>query len=240
MGITHSMEDYLRTVGILARGSAPVRVAEIARIRGVSMASVCEALNRLDRDGLVVYSKGVSGTITLTTEGARIARKLSSTHDFILGFLRDLLGVNPEDAEKDACALEHELSPDTLSHLVAFSQFADSRVCGGEKLSEIYRRSEPLGGEGVGFARGRHGGRNLSAGGPGLSEVPEGGRARVVHLHASCPIRRRLADMGILPGVEVEMVRKAPLGGPVEIALDGFSLSLRRSEARAVEVEFLA
>lgn len=238
------MEDYLRVVHDLSRGSGRVRVADIARARGVSMASVCEALARLDREGLLEYQKGSSGTITLTAEGARTAGRLSSTHDFLVSFLRDLLGVNASDAEKDACSMEHVLSRDTVSHLVAFSQFADSRTCDGRRLRDAFIMSEPRGGEedppsGHGRHRyGMHGGPARV--GTGLADVPEGSRARIVHLHAACRIRQRLADMGVLPGVEVEVLRRAPLGGPVEIALDGFALSLRRSEARAVEVELLA
>ncbi len=238
--ITRSMEDYLRTIHSLTAEEGRVRVADIARARGVSMASVCEALHRLDREGLVNYTLGSSGSITLTEKGAGMARRLSSTHGFLLDFLRDLLGVEEDAAERDACAMEHHLSPDTISHLVAFSQFADSMVGGGETLRDAFRRFEVDGGEAPGSFRGRRGRRCATRQGIGLSEIPEGARARVMHLHASCPVRRRLADMGILPGVEVEMIRKAPLGGPVIVALDGFSLSLRRSEAAAVEVEPVA
>lgn len=234
--MTRSMEDYLRTIHDLSAGEGRARVADIARARGVSMASVCEALHRLDREGLVHYARGSSGSITLTEEGAGLARRLSSTHGFLLGFLKDLLGVEEEAAERDACAMEHHLSPDTISHLVAFSQFADSRV-GSGTLRDAFRRSEVDGGGEPCPLRGRHGRHGAGQPGIGLSEIQEGARAKVVHLHASCPVRRRLADMGILPGVEVEMVRKAPLGGPVIVALEGFSLSLRLSEARAIEVE---
>ncbi len=235
MAISKSQEDYLRTIHDLARGEGRARVADIARVRGVSMASVCEALHKLDREGLVSYSAGES--ISLTEEGVRQAVRLSSVHDFLLRFLREVLGVNREDAEKDACSMEHSLSADTISHLVALSQFADSRLHGGESLLEAFRRSEADGSAAAPLHRGRHGGWRRDVQGPTIADIPEGGSARVVHLHASCPIRRRLADMGILPGVEIELVRRAPLGGPIEIALDGFSLTLRRGEASRVEVE---
>lgn len=47
----------------------------------------------------------------------------------------------------------------------------------------------------------------------------------------------RLLEMGITPGVEVEVVRRAPLGFPMEIKLRGYLLSLRESEAKCIEVE---
>ncbi len=50
-------------------------------------------------------------------------------------------------------------------------------------------------------------------------------------------IRRRLFDMGITPGAEVFLRKKAPLGDPLEITLRGYELTLRKSEAMNVMVE---
>lgn len=46
----------------------------------------------------------------------------------------------------------------------------------------------------------------------------------------------RLLEMGFVPGVEVTLVKRAPLGDPLELRLRGFHVSLRRAEARAVEL----
>ena len=50
-------------------------------------------------------------------------------------------------------------------------------------------------------------------------------------------IRRRLFDMGLTPGANVYLRKKAPLGDPIEITLRGYELSLRKGEAVNVEVE---
>ena len=50
-------------------------------------------------------------------------------------------------------------------------------------------------------------------------------------------IRRRLFDMGLTPGAEVYLRKKAPLGDPLEITLRGYELTLRKDEASWVEVE---
>jgi Fe2+ transport system protein FeoA len=50
-------------------------------------------------------------------------------------------------------------------------------------------------------------------------------------------IRRRLYDMGITNGAEIYLRKKAPLGDPIEIALRGYELTLRKSEAAQVEVK---
>ena len=54
------------------------------------------------------------------------------------------------------------------------------------------------------------------------------------------PIKRRLFDMGITPGAEVFMRKRAPLGDPIEITVRGYELTLRKTEAACVTVEVKA
>ncbi len=58
-------------------------------------------------------------------------------------------------------------------------------------------------------------------------------------VRVSCPrgVARRLLEMGLLPGTRVTVVRAAPLGDPIELKLRGYSLSIRRAEALAIEVK---
>lgn len=74
-----------------------------------------------------------------------------------------------------------------------------------------------------------------------LSELKVGERARVMGFGASAgAYRRKLLSLGVMPGVELNVVRVAPMGDPVEVRLRGFSLSLRRDEAINLQVEKLA
>lgn len=73
-----------------------------------------------------------------------------------------------------------------------------------------------------------------------LSALRTGERGRVASGVADHPAAQRLLAMGLLPGTEVEVVRLAPLGDPVEIAFAGTRLSLRKADAVAVTVERLA
>ena len=50
-------------------------------------------------------------------------------------------------------------------------------------------------------------------------------------------IKRRLCDMGITPGAEIFLRKKAPLGDPIEVTLRGYELTLRKSEATCVTME---
>lgn len=64
-------------------------------------------------------------------------------------------------------------------------------------------------------------------------------RGAVQAVHGSAALRKRLLDMGLVPGAEISMVRVAPLGDPVEYMVKGYRLSLRRSEASYVLIERL-
>ena len=50
-------------------------------------------------------------------------------------------------------------------------------------------------------------------------------------------IKRRLFDMGITPGAEIFMRKKAPLGDPIEITVRGYELTLRKNESECVTME---
>jgi len=62
-------------------------------------------------------------------------------------------------------------------------------------------------------------------------------RARILSVTGAVPLRRRLLELGMLPGTPIEVMRVAPMGDPIEVRLRGYALSLRREDARAVTVE---
>ncbi|MHC5019269.1 MAG: FeoA family protein [Planctomycetota bacterium] len=72
-----------------------------------------------------------------------------------------------------------------------------------------------------------------------LDQLPPGARARIVAITQGGPSAQRLFEMGFYEGGEVEVVRLAPLGDPMEVRVAGYLLSLRKEEAKAVEVESL-
>ncbi|NQT90868.1 MAG: ferrous iron transport protein A [Candidatus Omnitrophica bacterium] len=62
-------------------------------------------------------------------------------------------------------------------------------------------------------------------------------KGRVLKISGKAQLRRRLLDMGILPGALVEMVRHAPLGDPIDLKIKGYHLSLRKSEAAHITIK---
>lgn len=69
-----------------------------------------------------------------------------------------------------------------------------------------------------------------------LKDAPIGSTVKVVKVHGEGPVRRRIMDMGITKDCEIELVRTAPLGDPIEVTLRGYMLSLRKADAAMIEV----
>ena len=69
-----------------------------------------------------------------------------------------------------------------------------------------------------------------------LDTLATGLTARVVKVHGSNAITRRLMEMGIVPGAPIRVVRTAPFGDPIQVCLRNYHLALRRAEARAISV----
>ena len=70
-----------------------------------------------------------------------------------------------------------------------------------------------------------------------LSEFSVGERGSVKTVSGEGKMRRRLFDMGVTPGAEIFLRKKAPLGDPLEVTIRGYELTLRKTEAACVVME---
>lgn len=70
-----------------------------------------------------------------------------------------------------------------------------------------------------------------------LKDVKIGETTRVVRIHGEGALKRRIMDMGITRGVEIYARKVAPLGDPIEITVRDYELSLRKADAKLIEVE---
>lgn len=70
-----------------------------------------------------------------------------------------------------------------------------------------------------------------------LSEFNINEKGKIVKVYGEGLIRRRLFDMGVTPGADVVLRKKAPLGDPVEVTIRGYELSLRLKEAECIIME---
>lgn len=71
----------------------------------------------------------------------------------------------------------------------------------------------------------------------GLHELRPGEKGTIVKIGGVGGVHRRLLDMGLVSGSEVEVERVAPLGDPIEVRIKGYHLSLRKEEASDIQVE---
>lgn len=70
-----------------------------------------------------------------------------------------------------------------------------------------------------------------------LRDIPVGATAVVSRLLGTGPLKRRILDMGLTRGTSVTVRKVAPLGDPIELAVRGYELSIRKADAALVEVE---
>ena len=118
--MTASAEDYLEAIFILSRkeNDARVRVTDLASFLGVSKPSVTHAVGVLKEKGFLEHE--AYGGIRLTPSGESCAANVLRQHNMIEQFLVHTLGVSEENAESDACRMEHILSAETVEKMDAY------------------------------------------------------------------------------------------------------------------------
>ena len=70
-----------------------------------------------------------------------------------------------------------------------------------------------------------------------LRDLRPGEKGIIVKVTGAGSIYRRILDMGVVKGAEIEVERVAPLGDPIEVKIKGYHLSLRKTEAANIYVE---
>lgn len=113
--LTPSLEDYLERVFFLEKQSQEVRVTDIAISMNLSKPSVNRAINTLKNAGLINHEH--YGVLSLTDEGRKIAKNVAERHILLKHFLIDLLNIDADIAEKEACIMEHAVSQHTMEKL---------------------------------------------------------------------------------------------------------------------------
>ena len=110
--------DYLETIYLLSLQHDTVGVTQVAASRSVTIPTARAAVGRLKDEGCVRQER--YGKILLTDKGLERARTVYRSHTVLFRFLHEILGVEPDRADDEACRLEHGLSQDTLARLVRF------------------------------------------------------------------------------------------------------------------------
>ena len=114
MALYESGEMYLETILVLyKRGLERVRAIDIVKEMNFSKPSVSRAMSILKKSGYIIMEP--DGRIVLTENGLKKAASVLDRHKTLTVFLTDILNVPPDTAEKDACRIEHIISPVTFA-----------------------------------------------------------------------------------------------------------------------------
>lgn len=119
--LSESLEDYLEVILDLEREKKVARAKDIARKLGIQPGSVTGGLKSLVEKKLINYEP--YSFITLTSEGARIAKAITRRHSALKDFLSKVLQLDEEIAEVAACRMEHAVDEVSVERLVDFVEY---------------------------------------------------------------------------------------------------------------------
>ena len=127
-------EDLLEEIYKISLEKGYAKSRDIAGALIISPATVTERFKKLEEAGYVNYER--YGGVTLTPEGIHIAERTIQSH-YAIRRLLELAGVETTIANRDACIMEHGLSPDSYKKLVPFIEFIEERYKGMEIKKQL-------------------------------------------------------------------------------------------------------
>lgn len=131
---TPSMEDHIEQIYILIEQKGYARVSDIAEALSVLPSSVTKMVQKLDKDGFLIYEKYRG--LTLTTKGMKLGKKLVKRHDLLEDFLR-LIGVEEGNIYGDVEGIEHHLSWNSIDRIADLVLFLEENKELQTKLLEL-------------------------------------------------------------------------------------------------------
>lgn len=238
--LSASLEDYLEAIFHIAAEKQVARAKDIAARLGVKNSSVTGALRMLAVRGLINYAP--YDLITLTPGGAVAAKEVIRRHEALRDFFVKVLNVDLKTADEGACKMEHAIPLPILERFIEFVEYVETCPSPGAKwirefgytcqgVADRADCAQCVYSEAEERTKGNPKETTMK-----LSDLKIGQRARMVKLAGHGELRKRLVDMGMVPGAILAVERVAPFGDPIDIKLRGYHLSLRKSEAALVTV----
>lgn len=124
--LTPSYEDYIEAIyDLCKKGGGSCRSVDIADDLGFSKASVARATKNLREGGYIDQER--YGLIRLTDKGDEYGKRILARHKTLRSFLTDILGVDMETADEEACKIEHTISQQTMDRWTAWLETC--KVC---------------------------------------------------------------------------------------------------------------
>lgn len=213
--LTKAIEDYLKVIYKLEQSGETVTTGAIAERLGVAQASATNMVKKLARLRLVQHTP--YRQIQLTPGGKKVALEVVRHHRLLELYLSQVLGVSLDRVDAEAERLEHVLSED-VEERIAQSLGEPTRDPHGDPIPARDGTVEQL----------RH---------AVLADLEPGQKGTIVRVSDSDPaILRDLADSGMLPGTELEVVASVARGG-LRVRAAGADHTLSSDHAKAVFVQ---
>ena len=131
---TPSMEDHIEQIYLLIENKGYARVSDIAEALSVLPSSVTKMVQKLDKDGYLVYEKYRG--LTLTTKGEKLGKRLVKRHELLEQFLR-LIGVDEGRIYEDVEGIEHHLSWNSIDRIADLVQLLEEETQLVKKLEAM-------------------------------------------------------------------------------------------------------
>jgi DtxR family Mn-dependent transcriptional regulator len=125
-----TIEDYVKLIFTLETKNKKVHTNDIASLLDIAPSSVTEIFQKLSDEDYINYEKYCG--VTLTEKGKKIAVRIKKKYDVLKNFLITL-GVAEDIADKDACKIEHVVTPETMHKLTKFVKMFSSQFSAGSK-----------------------------------------------------------------------------------------------------------
>jgi Mn-dependent DtxR family transcriptional regulator len=119
---TPSMEDHIEIIYSLIEQKGYARVSDIAEALSVLPSSVTKMVQKLDKDGYLIYERYRG--LVLTPQGQKLGKRLLKRHDLLEQFLR-LIGVDEDLIYKDVEGIEHHLSWNSINRIADLVQMLE-------------------------------------------------------------------------------------------------------------------
>jgi DtxR family Mn-dependent transcriptional regulator len=196
-----AIEDYLKTIYDLAETESPVSTSRIAEAREVKPGSVTSMLQRLAKLNLVHYEKHYG--VTLTKAGRKIALEVIRHHRLLELYLMEALDFSWDEVHEQADVLEHVIS-----------EKLEERIAVALGHPTVDPHGSPIPGKD---------GTIISVETQPLTSLEAGSKAQVARIvdDANSKMLRYLADLGLVPGAEIQVTELAPFDGPLTVLIEG-------------------
>ena len=214
-----AIEDYLKTIYVLAEEGERVSTSRIAEAREVKPASATNMIQRLARLNLVDYEK--HNGVRLTENGLQIALEVIRHHRLIELYLMEALGFLWDEVHEQADILEHVIS-EKLEERIAAALNHPTVDPHGDPIPSLE-------------------GAILAVDMQPLSSLEAGSRGRVARIvdDANSEMLRYLANLGLVPGTTFRVSEVAPFEGPITLEFDDNHKVVGRNVAATILVELI-